>query len=44
MAEKYTVQLSSQFDYTEVTKGIQEIKKQISSIHLGDEIAKDLKK
>ena len=44
MADKYLVQLSGSFDYTEVTKGIQEIKKQISSIHLGDEIAKDLKK
>ena len=44
MAENYKVQLSSQFDYTEVTKGIQEIKKQISSIHIGDDIAKDLKK
>ena len=44
MAEKYKIQLSSSFDYQEVIKGLGEIKKQLSSIHVGDDIAKDLKK
>ena len=44
MAEKYTVQLSSSFDYKEVLDGLDKIKKQASSIHIGDEIAKNLQK
>ena len=44
MAEKYTVQLSSAFDYKEVLDGLDKIKKQASSIHIGDEIAKNLQK
>lgn len=38
----YTVQLKGNFDYTQVLNGIKEIKKQLSSIHLGDDIAKEL--
>ena len=44
MANNYMVQLKGSFDYSQVTNGIKEIKKQISSIHLGDDIAKDLQK
>ena len=44
MANNYMVQLKGSFDYTQVTNGIKEIKKQISSIHIGDDIAKELQK
>ena len=42
--DSYVVQLRGSFDYAQVMTGIKEIKKQISSIHIGDEVAKDLQK
>lgn len=44
MANNYRVQLEGNFNYTQVINGIREIKKQISLVHLGDDIAKDLQK
>lgn len=44
MANKYTVQLGASFDYSKVVEGINNIKKQLSSVHVGDDIAKNLKK
>ena len=44
MADKYTVQLTSSFDYSVVVEGIKKIKQEISSIHIGEEIANNLKK
>ena len=41
---KYMVQLGATFDYSKVVEGINKIKQQLSSVHIGDDIAKDLQK
>ena len=43
-SNKYMVQLGATFDYSKVVEGINKIKQQLSSVHVGDDIAKDLQK